>query len=225
MLGKISVLIFLMLIIISPAKAFAETESTAAVSPTGSSKTPVKDAMMELKEAAKEKMMAAKEDYKAKIASIKDAKKKALVEKIDSNISEINERRTSRFTEQLTKLSGVVDRIATRAETLKTEGKDTAKLMTAIVNAKSAISAAQTKINEQKVKTYSANITTDQLLKSVIGSLVTQFRTDLKSVFTAVKAAKDAVGTAMLEEKALSMTKSDKTTATPSAAVSTTPTE
>ncbi len=204
------------LILLSPVTVFAETETgdgeTTTITPTVKvTRTPVKDAMKADKEVMKDKITAAKEEFRAKLAAIKDARKKTIVESVDTKVASINERRTTHFSEHLAKLTGIIDRISSKEAALKAEGKDTAKLLTAIATAKSAISKAEAANNAQKVKTYTANITTDELLRSAVGATLSQFQTDLKAVFNLVKAARAAVLATSLEIKNLSMPKSDST--------------
>lgn len=226
---KLLVFVFVILLLLSPVTVFAveeaSEETATAVEPTvGAKKTPVRDAMKANKEVMKDKIATAKEEFRTKLATIKDERKKTVVENIDSKIAGINERRTTQFSEHLAKLTGIIDRISSKEAVLKTEGKDTAKLMAAIVAAKSAISKAQAANDAQKAKTYTANITTDELLKSAIGATLNQFQTDLRAVFNLVKAARSAVMAASLEIKNLSVPKSDKvSTITPSVSPTETP--
>lgn len=205
MAKKILVVIFALIILVAPAGVSAQATST-----TGTTTTPAQTRT----DAAKEKAMAAKEAFKEKLAAIKDEKKQAIVENIDTKITAINSRRVTQMQEYLTKLGGVLDRVASKATTLKEQGKNTKRLDSLVLSAKTAISKAQAALDKQTENVYTANITTDALLRSAITSVINEFRTDLKAVFDSLKAARVAVFNAYTEAKLLGAEKPADTATT-----------
>lgn len=179
---KISVLIFLLVTLLYPFKAQAITDS-------GTLNSQLKDARLERKLAITD----AREAYKQKLATIKDERRKALVEKIDSRIASTNTNLTNKMTEALTRLNKIMEKLAKRAQILKTEGKDITLYEAAASKAQAAITSAITAVSTQAAKTYTITLTTDSLLKTNVGSTVSLFRTDISATHKLVIDAKQAV--------------------------------
>lgn len=219
MIKNLLMIVFTALIFATPSSALAQTVTTAPDTTASTTVTPTttqRNKASSVGQAAREKAMVEKEAFKERLAEIKDAKKKTLVEKIDSNIQSINERRTAKMSEYLDKLSGVLERVSSKEASLKAAGKNTTTLVANITAAETAISRAQTAVDAQAEKVYTANITTDALLKSSVSSIISQFRTDIIAVFNLVKAARVSVFNAFTEAKKLENGKAEET-ATPSA--------
>ncbi len=134
-----------------------------------------------------------RDEFRANLAAIRDAKKQALVEKIDQRISQINANRTAIMLRHLTKIEEVLARIETRVNTLATDGKDVATVRTAITAARTAIAASRTAVNAQAAKTYVINITTEDKLGSAVSSTRTTFAKDLQAAHQTVVAARKSV--------------------------------
>ena len=84
-------------------------------------------------------MKTAREEFKAALQTITDQRKKTIVERIDTRLTTANEKYTDKMADNLEKLSLVLDRISSKAASLKTEGKDTTTLDAAIENAQTKI--------------------------------------------------------------------------------------
>lgn len=229
---RIKILSFFLsfLLLLSPSFAFAEstenvtttttsttTLETTAVPLKESRMTLKKDFMEEIKEKRTEnaeKMKTRREAYKAKMEEIKDAKKKSLVESLDTRISSINKKNTDQMATHIEKLTLLLERISSKAATLKAEGKNTTTLDSSITKATTALNAAKTAVATQAAKEYVFTITSETTLKTDVSPVVKQFRTDITATHKLLIAARLAVGDAAKELQAIK-TPDVSVTATP----------
>ena len=140
-----------------------------------------------------------KKTFKEQIQTIKDTTKKTVAERINTKISTANSNLTSKMQSSLTRMSAVVERIASKGATLATSGVDTTTLETAILNAQNAIQTSQLAVSTQAANTYTAEITDESLLRNAIGAMVSEFRQDISATHLTVVDAKKAVIGAMQE--------------------------
>lgn len=145
------------------------------------------------REEVKTNIQARREEVKAKVSAMRDARKKQVVERVQSKLSDVNARRTDHFLKVLERLSTVLDKIASRTEKAKAEGKNVTTIEAAISSARTAISSAETAVNTQKAKTYEITVTDDTTAKNDVGATVKQLEFDLQGVQKTVQAARDAV--------------------------------
>lgn len=130
---------------------------------------------------------------------LKDERKKEKVATISGKITTFNLNHTNRLADVLDKIQSILDRVSKKAETAKGEGYDTGVLALAIKNAQTAIDAARIAISSQALKQYTIQITSDATIKTNVGSVVSQFRTDLKAIHKLVIDAKQATMRAVSE--------------------------
>lgn len=124
---------------------------------------------------------------------MRDARKKLVVERVQERLNNVNERRTEHFLNVLERLSTILDKIESRTEKAKTEGKEVAAIESAITSARTAILTAQSAVGAQKAKTYEITVTDDRTAKGEVEATVKQLHADLKSVYDTVVAARQAV--------------------------------
>lgn len=141
-------------------------------------KQQIKDRVQTKREEVKEIVAIRKEEFKAKLQAIKDEKKKALVNRIDTKLTNVNTKHTDRFTQVLSNLQIVLDKI--------TEDVDKTA-------AQAAIGAAKLAVENQAAKTYTITISTETALRSDVGVVTSQLRQDLVATHKAVVDAKQAV--------------------------------
>jgi hypothetical protein len=197
MTRKLLVLLFPLLLIIFVPNAIALGASTeSAHTTTIDPGTKLKQQMQIIQDQKKAALTQAKNDTKALIQTkrdefnehvltIKDQAKKALVERIDARITEVNKIQTTKFIDVLNKLQVFVDRVNGTAS-------DTAKLIDATA-AQNLINSARTAVNTQAEKSYVMTVTNDTTLRANAGITVSQFRRDLIAVHKLVLDAKLAV--------------------------------
>lgn len=135
-------------------------------------------------------IQAAKAAFQEKVSAIKDARKQALIEKIDTTLANNNTERTTRMQQSLATLAAILDRVGTRAASLSTPHDN---ITNAITTARNDITSAQTAVTTQAGKTYTMQITTDDTLRQAAQATIQQFRTDITATHQAVVSAQQAV--------------------------------
>lgn len=134
-----------------------------------------------------------REEFRTKLDSIRDEKKKAIVDRVDKRIAQINTNRTGIMTRHLTKIEEILNRIEVRALEAEKNGKDIIAVKTAITSARTAITSAKTTIATQAAKTYVIDITTEANLGSAVSSVRTAFAKDLQTAHQTVVTARKSV--------------------------------
>lgn len=152
-----------------------------------------KNNMAETRQENKQARMDAREEFKEKLAELKDERKKKIVEKLDTRFANVNKKATDRFLETLDKLTEILTRLQTKATEAKTAGTDTTEAQANIDAAQTAIASAKTAITTQAGKTYTITISTEDKLRTDVGTTVSGLHADLQTVHKMVIDAKQAV--------------------------------
>lgn len=212
----------LFLIIFSPSVANAQLTNTNTSSPTTNTRTPVRlqapnsavqspavDAMQQEQDggAVQERM----QQFRTQIQEIQDTRRRGIVQNIVEKIANANSRITQKMSSALDKLSRILQLVEEKAEGFSANGQNTTALLQAIVDAETAIDDAKNAVEEQASKQYTAEITDESTLRSVIAAMVSEFRTDISTVHDVVIAAKDAVMEAIIQARALQGSSNDAT--------------
>lgn len=179
----ISVFFLLFILTLSNVSAQGTDSGTISATPLKKQraelKQQLKDTISAKRLEAKTAIQTKREEFKTRMQTIKDQRKKAVVERIDTKLSTINEKHTNRFTEVLGNLQLILDKVT---------GKDTAAAQTAIDTARKAVET-------QAEKTYTIIITDEVNLKQNVGATTSQLRQDLTATHKAVIDARHAVKT------------------------------
>lgn len=138
----------------------------------------IKESVSAKREAVKEAVAAKREEFKAKLQTIRDEKKKELVTRIDTKLMNVNIKHTDRFTQVISNLKTVLDKIGGDVD--KTE-------------AQTAIDTAKAAVETQAAKTYLITISTETALRSDVGAVTSQLRLDLMATHKLVINAKQSV--------------------------------
>lgn len=144
------------------------------------------------REEMKQQAETKKEELKQKLQVVKDERKKQIVERLDTKVQELNQKRLDHFGNVLEKIEGVLEKIVSRTDKAEANGRDVSAVRTAIENVKTAVAAARDAIAAQAGKTYSITVTTEANLKTDVGSVRQQLVNDLKAVQYKVQAARQA---------------------------------
>lgn len=170
----------------------------------------------ELKEAREKGLSAsasARTAFQQKLNTIRDAKKKERAERLNTNLNEVNKKRTEALMKFLDRVSEIFTKVQNRAANAKAAGKDTSKVDAAIAKAQADIATAKSAILAQAAKQYTATITSENALRNDMGTAMKQLQSDLgkvkdvvtqahKSVSEAVKALASALGESLTTKPA-----------------------
>lgn len=145
----------------------------------------------------KEKIASKAATAREKIQLFKDKKRANVAEKINSQLPKINEQRTSHMSDLLARMSEILGKLEVRVAEAAQNGKDTSSAQNAITEAKTAIVAAQTAVDNQEIKEYGITVSTESKIGTDAKTAVSGLQSDLKTVRELVVTAKQAVGKAI----------------------------
>lgn len=177
----------------------------------GDVKKDFRSEMIEKRAAAKQTAETRKEAFRQKVADMQDMQKKAVLQRMDTRFTNTNDAFTDKWAESLEEMNGLVDRVGSEAADLEATGVDTTAVDASVTRARTAITTAQTAVATQAGKSYVFSITTEATVKTAASSVVTQFRTDIRSTFLLVQNAKQAVRSAVVALKTAKSTPAEPT--------------
>ncbi len=164
---------------------------------------------------AKRKALSA--DFQSKLQVIRDEKRKQVVSNLNDKLGNREQKWCAHWSEVVDRLNDILGRVKTRRDKAKAAGKDVTSVNTAIAAADTAIASAKQIAAGQCAKTYAIQITTDANLGQSVKATISQFETDIKTVFAAMNAARDAVRLAIQSLQGITgIDDIGKSTATPS---------
>lgn len=152
-----------------------------------------KDTIKAKREEAEEKIKAMRADLKVRLQKVKDEQKRDRVEKIAGQIDALNKKTLDHFSDLLDKMEKTLERIGTRADKAESRGLNVSVVRAAMDDARAAIEASRTAITAQAGKTYTIEVTAEEVLKADVGKARKALHDDLVKVRDTVKAAHDAV--------------------------------
>jgi hypothetical protein len=161
-----------------------------------------KERVNEWRTEAVNKVRDVRENAQKRIDAIRDAKKRDAANKIINQLERINKNWTDHFARVLDHLDMVLQKIASRAQKAKDNGKDTSLVDAAIAAAEAKIVQARAAVATQAQKTYvleNSTAANDQgalmsQLREKFKALKDQLHTDLTTLRDgAMKEAKEAV--------------------------------
>lgn len=144
------------------------------------------------------KIQEEKQRLAERLGLVRDERKRQIVERINVNLLNVNDRRISETESLLTEIEDVLMRIISRRDKAAANGFDVGTVDGAIGAADAAIESARAAIEEQARRTYIINVTDEATLREKIASIRTAIFEDLRRVREAVRAAHDAVRRAAL---------------------------
>lgn len=148
-------------------------------------------------ENVREKMASRAAALKEKLAKFKDKVKATRVEKINTNLNAVNDRRTNQMQTVLQKIANVLERIKAKTEEAAGAGKDVSVINTAISNLEKEWAEADAAVKAQAEKDYSIVVNTESTVKTDASSARDSLKTDLQSVHTQVVEARQALANAL----------------------------
>lgn len=168
-------------------------------------KKEVKESIEENREEAKAKFETRRTAFQAKLATIKDTKKRLAADRINTNLSKINEKRTDKMVEALTRLNEYLTKLENKTASYN-EDLNTASADAALVLAQGALTKAETAIATQAGKEYIATITDEATLGKTVSATFKSLQTDLQATYKTIADAKAALVKAAREVKKLGTT-------------------
>lgn len=117
----------------------------------------VAEKVKKLRAETQEKVKQKQSDLQKKVAEIKDAKKKEAANKILESFSRINRVQSDHFFQVLGKLDAILQKIKSRAEKAKANGKDVSAIETAVQKAEQLIKSARDAVAAQTAKIYTVD--------------------------------------------------------------------
>jgi len=175
---------------------FTVTAQTVTVTPSEKRTGMIKNTREQIKTTVQERNTAMKERRTAftqKLKEIKDARKKTVVERVDTKLATINKNRTDSMTKVLERLETLLAKFSEKANTVKGQGVDTASVESAITEAETAIANAKTAVLTQAAHEYTPEITDETTLRETVGAALKTLQNDLKTTYGVVTEAKRAV--------------------------------
>lgn len=202
---KVLVLILFALFLTPLYPVYAQTAaSSPAYFPAGRIQQIAKDKAQNTRENEIEKRQTVKERIasrsallKEKLAKFKDKRKANLAEKINNILNQINERRTTHFSNVLNKMTEILSRLQEKVNTASTNGKDMTTANAAITDAQNAISSASAAVAVQKDKDYTIEATSEATIKQDAAAARNALHSDLQSVHNLVVQARQATAKAI----------------------------
>lgn len=140
-------------------------------------------------------------ELRTKLAKFKDKVKAGRVEKINTNLNVINERRTSQMKLVLDQMSKLLEKFKAKSTEAAGSGKDVSAINAAIVQVEAAIAETDGAIKAQAEKDYSIVVNTESTVKTDASTARDSLRSDLKAVHDQLvktrQALADAIKTAL----------------------------
>ncbi len=136
--------------------------------------------------------------FEENLAKIKDETKQRLVERIGTQMCNINKNRTSTMMNQLNRMGQILEKVELRAASASARGKDVGAVKTAVERAKSRIAEAKTAVSNQANADCTINISGSTTgLSGEVGRAVSGLEQTLRGVNEKVKIARTAVSDAI----------------------------
>jgi len=132
-------------------------------------------------------------DFRERVKAVRDERKLQILERMEGRFNNINERRTNHFQKVLDRLRRILERIQSRSDRAKSNGKDVSAVETAIAQATAAIDAAEQAVNDQKAKTYNVTVTDETTARNEVGDTLKTLQEDLHATWQKVQDARKAV--------------------------------
>ncbi len=139
-----------------------------------------------------------KAELQQKLQQIQSEQKRRVVERIDVQISELNERMLNHFLDVLERIEAILTRISTRADKAEAFGLDVSAARTALNQAYDAIETARNIVTAQFDQVYAFEILSEDSLKMDVGVARQGLHEDLRQVRDFVKTAHDLARSAAL---------------------------
>lgn len=150
-----------------------------------------------------EERFSKREQFRTKLMEIKNEEKRALAERLQQRIDEVNIRLCENYENYLKKIEMILDKMEDIVAELKTKEINTENVEKMVQQARDKIAELKAKISQQKEKDYTVNITGEKFLRVNFGSTMSQLRKDHQSLRTEIKSLRKLVGQILIELRKL----------------------
>lgn len=120
--------------------------------------------------------------FKQKIGKFRNKNKATIAERVNTNLNQINAKRTQFFSMQLDKMSDILETAQGQVQLLSQNGTDTTAVDAAVSDAQTAIDNARIANTAQSQKDYTMIITSESQVKKDAQSSRDQLQNDLNNV-------------------------------------------
>lgn len=136
-------------------------------------------------------------ELRQRLSQFRDQRKAKIVERINSTLNMINEKRTETMRKHLERMSEILDKLQDRVENKVAQGKDGTAANDAIASASAAIASASAAVDAQSIKDYTIEVSSESGVKADAKEARDQLHEDLQAVRKLVVDAKQAVANAI----------------------------
>lgn len=145
----------------------------------------------------KERTASGEAQLKEKLQKFRDKKKADIAERINTNLNEINQKRTEQILKHLDKMSSILDRLEARVREKAPDIKDATAARAAVASARGTIATAKAEAKMQAEKDYTIQVSTERRIKTDVKKTRDELHTDLTALRSLVTNAKQAVTNAI----------------------------
>lgn len=151
-------------------------------------RTELQDKIQEKKEELRTIREQKQEEFRQKLQEIKDARKQKIVASLDRSYVNINNRWTTHFKNVLERLTKILDKVKIRAEEQKNS-----EALSSINDIYNQIDQVKTAVEEQALKTYTIEITSEDKLGEAAKAVHSELRNDLQSLREQIKDIRESI--------------------------------
>lgn len=146
----------------------------------------------------REKAASRAAELKQKLANFRDQRKATLAEKINTNLTKINQNRVDHFNKVLDVMSGILDKVSEKASKDASASAATSDAQKAIEDAKTAIQQARANVTTQSERDYTIQVNSETTVRADAKAARDKLVKDLKDTTQTVVDAKKAVAKAIM---------------------------
>lgn len=129
----------------------------------------------------------------SRVAQFLGASKEKTAERIFNRIHGVNETLTLNYLRYLDRLDAALNKLASRAEKIKADGKDVSSVESAIDEARQFIAQLRDQVTAQRQKTYTLDIQSREEIKAAFQGALRAMQNDDRRLRNELRAAKERV--------------------------------
>ncbi len=136
-------------------------------------------------------------ELKLKLQAFRDQKKAQIADRVNTNLSQINQNRTKEMQANLDKMSKILDKLDSLVSSNSPFIKDPVATKAAIVNARAKIATASAAVTAQSTNDYTITVTSESAVRLNAQTQRNKLFTDLKTVRQLIVDARQSVANAL----------------------------